>query len=148
MRLHSRALAIAIAAAVVLPVLGEAQHSHGGSGMDLPPRRAEPEHAAPSDTARGLLPLGSPRQVEVLVLSYGFSPTSIRAQQGEEIVLLVRRVDESPCAKGIVIPARQVAVDLPLNEVVPVALELDRTETIDVHCANEDVKASIVVEPR
>jgi hypothetical protein len=146
MRVHPRALAIAIA--VVLPVLGEAQHSHGGGGMDVPPRRARPEHASPPDTARGLLPLGSPRQVEVLVLSYGFSPTSISAQQGEEIVLLVRRVDESPCAKGIVIPAKQVAVDLPLNEEVPVALKLDRAETIDVQCANEDVKASIVVEPR
>lgn len=146
MRVQSRTLAIAIT--VVLPVLGEAQHSHAGGGMDLPPRRAKPEHAAPSDTARGLLPPGSPRQVDVLVLSYGFSPTSIRAQEGEEIVLLLRRVDESPCAKGVVIPAKQVAVDLPLNEAVLVTLKLDRTETIDVQCANEDVKASIVVEPR
>jgi hypothetical protein len=146
MRVHPRTLAIAIA--VVLPVLGEAQHSHGGGGMDVPPRRARPEHASPPDTAPGLLPPGSPRQVDVLVLSYGFSPTSIRAQQGEEIVLLLRRVDESPCAKGVVIPAKQVAVDLPLNEAVLVTLKLDRTETIDVQCANEDVKASIVVEPR
>jgi hypothetical protein len=86
MRLHSRTLAIA--AAVVLPVLGQAQHSHGG-GMDLPPRRAEPEHASPPATPRGLLPPGGPRQVEVLVVSYGFSPPSIRAQRGEEIMLLV-----------------------------------------------------------
>jgi hypothetical protein len=39
-------------------------------------------------------------------------------------------------------------VDLPLNETVKVALKLDRAETIDVECANEDVRASIVVETR
>lgn len=146
MRVRSSMLVAAIA--VVLPVLAEAQHSHGGGGVDLPPRRARPERATAPATARGLLPLGSPRQVEVLVLSHGFSPSSIRAKQGEELVLLVRRIDASPCAKGLVIPAKHVAVDLPLDAPVSVALELDRPETIDVQCANEDVKASIVVEPR
>lgn len=146
MSLHPSAFAIA--AAVMLPVLSQAQHSHGGGGTDVPPRRAERERPSPPAAQRGLLPPGSPRQVEVLVLSYGFSPTSIRAEAGEEIVLLVKRIDDPPCAKGLAIPAKELLVELPLNETVPVTLKLERAETIELACANEDVRASIVVGPR
>ena len=31
---------------------------------------------------------------------------------------------------------------------VPVTLKLDRVETIELRCANEDARASIVVAPR
>jgi len=85
---------------------------------------------------------------EVLVVSYGFSPSEIRADQGEEIVLRVRRSAESLCTSGLTIPERHLEVQLPLDETVPVTLKLDRAETIELQCANEDVRASIVVAPR
>lgn len=144
MRLRCRP--IVLAAALAVPILARPQHSHG-SGTDLPPRRSAPDSPSPPAKPRGLLPPGSPRQIEVLVLSWGFSPISIHAEPGEEIVLLVQRIDESPCAGGLAIPSRQLLVELPRGDTVPVALKLDRAETIDVRCANEETRASIVVAP-
>lgn len=86
--------------------------------------------------------------IEVLVVSYGFSPTEIHADQGEEIILRVRRTAESRCANGLTIPEKHVEVQLPLDETVPVTLKLDRPETIELQCANEDARAAIVVAPR
>lgn len=147
MRLPVRLFAIAAASAV--PLVARAQHSHGGGGgMDLSPRREKHERPPPPAVPRGVLPSGSPRQVEVVVVSYGFSPKQIRAEQGEQVVLTIRRSDDSHCNRGLAIPSRQVLVQLPLGETVPVTLKLDRAETIEVVCANEDVQASIIVAPR
>lgn len=138
----------AIAAALVLPVLANAQHSHGGS-MEMP-RRHETDHASPppAPPPRGILPDGSPRQIEVLILSYGFSPASIHADAGEEVVLLVRRIDDSGCPAGLVVPGRPLAIALPVGETVPVTLELDRPETVVLRCASTEMQTSIVVERR
>lgn len=137
-----------VAAALGSPWFGEAQHSHGGGGgMDLP-RREKHVHAPPPALPRGILPPGSPREIEVLVVSYGFSPNEIPATQGEEVVLSVRRSDESRCKHGFAIPAKQILVQLPMDETVPITLKLDRAETIGVTCTNEDVQASIIVAPR
>ncbi len=144
MRLHPGLLATAIA--VALPSLAGAQHSHGG-GMEPPPRREKQEHASPPAVPRGLRPPGSAREIEILVVSYGFSPTEIRAEQGEEVVLRVRRSTDAHCTGGLAIAARQVLVQLPLDETIPVTLKLDRPEPIELRCANEDVRASIAVAP-
>lgn len=138
---------LAVAAAIALPWSAGAQHSHGGGGAEMPPRPARQERLPPPERQRGVLPAGSPRQVEVLVVSYGFSPQVIRADQGEQLVLAIRRSDDSHCKDGVAIPARQVLVQLPVGETVPVTLKLDRAETLEVACANEDVRASIVVAP-
>ncbi len=81
-------------------------------------------------------------------MSEGFSPTSIPAETGEEVVLLVKRIDEPPCAKGLAIAAKQLLVELPLNETVPVTLKLDGAEPIELRCANTDMRAPIVIAPR
>lgn len=139
----------AVAAAFAAPLLARAQHSHGGGGgMDLSPRHEKHERPPAPAVPRGILPPGSARQIEVLVVSYGFSPTEIRADQGEEVVLTLRRSDDVHCGHGLAIPARQIFLELPVGETVPVTLRLDRAETIEVACVNEDVKASIVVAPR
>ncbi len=135
-------------AVAVLPALALAQHSHGGGRPDSPPTLQKHEHPSPPAAPRGLRPPGSAREIEVLVVSYGFSPSEIRADQGEEIVLRIRRSAESRCTSGLTIPERHVDVQLPLNETVPVTLRLDRAETIELQCAKEDVRASIVVTPR
>jgi hypothetical protein len=51
-------------------------------------------------------------------------------------------------ARGLTIPGKHVDVQLPLGETVPVTLKLDRAETIELQCANDDARASIVVAPR
>ncbi len=138
---------LAIAVALTAPALARAQQSHGGGG-GMPPRHENHERPPPPAEPRGILALGTPRQVEVLVVSYGFSPREIHADQGEQIVLTVRRSDDAHCKSGLAIPARKVLVQLPVGETVPVTLKLDRPETIDLVCANEDTQAAIVVAPR
>ncbi len=139
---------LAVAAAIAVPWAAGAQHSHGGGGTEIPPRPARQERPSAPERQRGVLPAGSARQVEVLVVSYGFSPQEIRADEGEQVVLAIRRSTDTHCKEGVAIPARQVFVQLPVGETVPVTLKLDRAETLEVGCVNEDVRASIVVAPR
>lgn len=142
---------VAVTVALALPSLTRAQHSHGGGGggMDMPPARHDKHKAPEPERQRGVLPPGSPRQVQVLVVYFGFSPKEIPADQGEEIVLAIRRSSEAHCKAGLAIPSRKVHVQLPVGETIPVTLKLDRAETIVLACADaEDVKASIVVAPR
>lgn len=138
---------VTIIAALVVPTVGRAQHSHG-SGTDLPPRQ-DKRPAPATERQPGVLPPGSPRQVQVLVVSFGFSPREIPAEQGEEIVLALRRSNPSHCRDGLAIPSRSLVVHLPLDETIPVTLRLDRAETIAIACVGEDdVQASIVVAAR
>lgn len=140
---------VAATAVLVTPGVGLAQHSHGGGGMEMPPRQEKPV-ARPPERQAGVLPPGSPRQVQVLVVYFGFSPKKIPADQGEEIVLAVRRSDPAHCKEGLAIPSRNLRVELPLDETVPVTLRLDRAETIALACVDEgdDFRAAIVVAPR
>lgn len=138
------ALVFAAVFAPALPVVAEAQHSHGGSGRTddtvIPQRRKEPPPRPPA----GMLPLGSPRPIEVLVVDYGFSPKEIRADVGETVTLQVRR-SGPVCANGLSIPKRKLDLDLPLGETVSVTLELEQAERVELQCANEDAAAVIVV---
>lgn len=147
MRLRPLSLLLA---AIVIPSASRAQHSHsGGGGMDMPPTRREKHRAPEPERQRGVLPPGSPRQVQILVVSFGFSPKEIPADQGEEIVLAIRRSSEEHCKAGLEIPSRKVHVQLPIGETIPVTLKLDRAETISVACAGEDgMQAEIVVSAR
>lgn len=140
---------VVTAVAFAAPAAAMAQHSHGGGDMgSMPmPRHSEHDSSKPVSPA-GVLPLGSARQIEVLVVSYGFSPSEITADQGEEVILYLRRSDDVHCKDGLEIPARKIVVQLPVGETVPVPLKLERAETLDVACRNEDVRASIVVKPR
>ncbi len=125
-------------------VIAEAQHSHGGGGgMDQMPR-PERRKDSPTKLPPGLLPAGSPRPIEVLVLDHGFSPEEIRADVGETVTLLVRRGDPV-CLNGLSIPKRKLNLDLPIGETVPVTLELKQAERIELRCANEDAAAVIIV---
>lgn len=99
------ALVFAAAFAPALPVVAEAQHSHGGSGR---------------------------------------TPKEIRADVGETVTLQVRR-SGPVCLSGLTIPKRKLNLDLPLDETVPVTLELKQAELIELQCTNEDAAAVIIV---
>jgi hypothetical protein len=141
---------VAAALAFAAPLSATAQHSgHGGDMGSMPtPRHSERERTSKPALPSGVLPVGSARQIEVLVVTYGFSPSEIAAEQGEEVILYLRRSDDVHCKDGLEIPARKVLVQLPVGETVPVPLKLERAETLDVGCRNEDVRASIIVAPR
>jgi hypothetical protein len=146
-------LAFLTAVVAALPALALAQHSHGGGGgghTTQPAAREKHQHSpspAPAP-APGLRPPGSARVLEVLVVYYGFSPAEIRADQGEEVELRLRRSAEELCAGGLAIPGRQEIVQLPLGETIPVTLKLDRAETLWLQCKDEKTKVAIVVAPR
>jgi hypothetical protein len=146
-------LSLLIATVAALPALALAQHSHGGGGgggghTEQPTEHEKHQRPAPAAPAPGLRPLGSARPIEVLVVYYGFSPAEIRADQGEEIELGLRRSAEALCVNGLTIPGRQEAVRLPLGETIPVTLKLDRAETLWLQCKDEKTKVAIVVAPR
>lgn len=129
------------------PVAAAAQHSHGASPPGGPrhDERASRKEPPPQP---GLLPVGAPRGVEVLVLDQGFSPAEVAAEVGEDIVLLVRRSAETRCAVALTLPGRGLTVPLPLDQTVPIALRVDRPESIELRCDGDGTKAEVVVRPR
>ena len=142
-------LSFAVVVATALPTFALAQHSHGGGGQtERPPEREKHPHSSHPATPTGLLPPGSARKIEVLVVYYGFSPSEIHAEQGEEIELRVRRSAEDRCSAGLAISGRPGIVQLPLTETIPVTLKLDRAETIVLDCQDERTKAAIIVAPK
>jgi hypothetical protein len=145
-------LSLVIAVVAALPAFALAQHSHGGGGggghTEQAREHEEHQRSAPTIPAPGLRPLGSGRPIEVLVVYYGFSPAEIRAGQGEEIELRLRRSADDLCAGGLAIPGRLEIVQLPLGETIPVTLKLDRAETLWLQCKDEKTKVAIVVAPR
>lgn len=128
----------------VVPTLAAAQHSHGAStGLDLTPRLERKPDAAPRPQP-GVLPPGSARQIEVLVLGWGFSPGRIEADAREAVTLMVRRVNGA-CANGLAIPSRGLTVDLPEGETVAVPIELGASERVGLQCVDQEFEAEIVV---
>jgi hypothetical protein len=68
-----------VAAVAFAPAVARPQRSHGATGST--PRREAPPRSRPAapELPRGVLPAGSPRQIEVLVLSNGCANESLRA---------------------------------------------------------------------
>ena len=130
---------LALAAARV----AEAQHAHGGGDFPTPPR-PEPRRDTPPPRPPGLLPPGSPRQIEVLVLDWGFLPEEIAAEVGETVALLVRA--SQPVCTELEIPSREVRVAVPVDVTVPVVLELPRAEEFELRCGA--LSTRVVVKPR
>jgi hypothetical protein len=128
----------------VLPCTAAAQHSHGtGPGFQVSPRtehKREPAATPPP----GLLPARSARQIEVLVLDYGFSPSEITADVGETVTLLLKRGGQV-CAGGLTIPSRNLSTDLPLDARAAVTLELKGPERLELRCRDGDATAVLVV---
>jgi hypothetical protein len=139
--LRIRSLLFAVMSSVALPA--GAQHSHGGSGME-PIRRPERPKVEEPALPRGMLPVGSPRTIEVLLLDYGFSPTKMSADVGETVILGIRRVDPV-CNAGLTISGRPSKLELPIGETVPVTIEVKRAERIELRCEGEDAAAVLVV---
>lgn len=135
---------ITAALLAMIPALAAAQHSHGaGTGFDLTPRVERKPEAAPRPQP-GVLSPGSARQVEVLILGWGFSPERIEADVREAVTLMVRRVDAA-CANGLAIPSRGLTVDLPEGETVAVPIELGASERVELRCVDQEFEAEIVV---
>lgn len=141
MRLETLLLSAVVAWGV--PAFAGAQHSHGGAAATDYPQHHERREEPPKPPA-GLLPVGSTRGIEVVVVSFGFSPAEIRADVGETVTLLVRR-SAPVCTNGLEIPARDITTDLPLDKTVPLTLELKRAERIELRCKDGSAVATLVV---
>lgn len=131
---------------VSLPNVATPQHSHGGAMPSARPRTERPPHEEPARP--GLLPPGSPRGIEILLLDDGFSPEEIAAEVGEEVVLLVRRSSTGRCTSGLEVASRGLKLDLPPDETVPITLKLARAESIELLCALDGARATVVVGQR
>ena len=64
----------------------------------------------------------SVKRIDITVTDAGFSPSSIQAKKGEQVVLRFTRTTTSECLKAIEIPDLKVKKDLPVNTPVEVAI--------------------------
>ncbi len=106
---------------------------------DAPEQAAPPKEAAPADAAAGdkaaamEIPEGA-RHVEVQVTDEGFVPARIDAKVGETVVLDITRKTDETCATNLMIPDKNVKLDLPLDTKVSVPVEVGQAGTIKFGC--------------
>lgn len=127
---------------LALPSRAPAQHAGGHRSHEAPttPRERRPEPSGPR-----LLAPGTPRSIEVLVLRDRFSPARIEVEDGEEVVLLVRRSADGYCDLGLEIAALATQVKLPVAETVPISIQpLGREESVPLRCLPDGPTATIV----
>ena len=136
-----RVLAAASFALLALPA--RAQHAgHGGSTGA--PAAESPRHEAPRAPAL-LLPTPGPRQVQVTISETGIEPREIRAEAGDSVVLLLRRVTDATCAKEINFVGRGLQVAVPRDQEVKITIDVNEPGKVRFGCLSGAESAVILV---
>ncbi len=125
-----RSLAAASFALLALPV--RAQHAgHGGS---VSASAAEPPRHEPGRAPALLVPTPGPRQVRVTISEAGIEPSEIRAEAGDSVTLLFRRITERTCAKEINFVGRGLQVAVPLDLEVRITIDVNEPGLVRFGC--------------
>jgi len=85
------------------------------------------------------------REIAIEVKQDGYHPAEVKAQPGEEVVLVFTRTSESRCAEKLVVPAADVERDLPLNEPVRVELTAPASGQLAFACGMDMLQGALVV---
>lgn len=88
---------------------------------------------------------GEPRKVEIAVNAAGYSPATIDAKKGENLVLRFTRTVKGECLSQVVFPEQKITKDLPMNEPVEIAIKADKAGKIPFQCGMAMVHGSINV---
>lgn len=107
------------------------------------------DKSAGAQSAPPPAPSGAPaagRVVAITAGDSGFSPASIPAAKGEELVLRFTRTTESDCLKAIELPSLGIKKDLPVKQAVDVPVKADKEGTIDFQCWMKMYKGKVVVK--
>lgn len=74
-------------------------------------------------------------KVVLSVTDQGFTPSRVKVEKGKPLTLVITRTTEKTCATEIIIPDYGIKRDLPLNEVVTIALTPKKAGEIKYSCA-------------
>ena len=85
------------------------------------------------------------REIQVAVTENGFEPNRIEVNHGEAVTLLVTRKTDQTCATEILVPARGIKQELPLNQTVRVALGPMEPGEVGFACPMDMEKGTIDV---
>ena len=126
-----RALAALSLALLVLPAM--AQHAGHGGSSGSPPAGPAPRQD-PTRVPAPLIPSPGPRQVQVTISEAGIEPGEIRAEAGDSVTLLFRRVTEKTCAKEINFVGRGLQVAVPRDQEVKVTIDVNEPGVFRFGC--------------
>lgn len=129
-------LAAAHALLTAVPTFAVAHEHESGMGES-----AQPQHVATAKVATK-----HARTIQIAVTSEGFVPAEVKVKKGEKVTLVVTRKTEKTCATALVMKAKGINVDLPLDQPVSVDLKADRKGDLEFACPMDMIKGKIVVD--
>lgn len=98
--------------------------------------------AAPASSAA---PAAEGRRIPITASAEGYSPSTVDAKKGEQVVLVFTRTTKSDCLAEVVIPDLKVKKELPLNTPVEIPVKLDKEGKVGFQCGMAMVKGTINV---
>jgi plastocyanin domain-containing protein len=85
-------------------------------------------------------------RVEITVGDAGYSPTQVRATQGEPLTMVFTRTSESICGETVLIPEHDIERKLPVNEPVEITFTPARTGRLAFMCGMKHMQGAIIVQ--
>ena len=91
--------------------------------------------------------LSKDQTFSLVVTENGFEPSTLKVKNNSPVILKVTRKTDSTCARTLVIPSKNIKIDLPLNKEVDIKVgKLDKGE-VKFGCAMDMmVNAVMLVE--
>lgn len=112
-----------------------------------PPATAEPAASAPAASDPAAAPAAASgatgRRVEIKVEDKGYSPSSVPAKAGEDLILVFLRTSHSDCVNQVIVDNK--TVDLPLNKPVEIATKMPTTGDLVFTCGMKMFEGRVVV---
>ncbi len=84
--------------------------------------------------------------IDVVVENGVYTPSVIKAKQGQTLHLQFLRKDETPCAEIVVFEYFKISQQLPLHQVQEVVLELKESGEFEFTCQMGMYRGKLVVE--
>jgi len=104
----------------------------------------------PSEGSAQAAPVGSTsavagRRIAITASTEGYSPATVEAKKGEQVVLVFTRTTKSDCLAEVLIPDLSIKKDLPLNTPVEIPVKFDKEGKVGFQCGMAMVKGTINV---
>jgi plastocyanin domain-containing protein len=87
-----------------------------------------------------------PKEIHVQVTDDGYVPKQVTFRQGQEAVLVMKRVSDKTCATEAIFVETGLKYDLPLNEEVRISIPTDQPATFHYACGMDMYKGEVEVK--
>ncbi|WP_246722860.1 cupredoxin domain-containing protein [Aliikangiella sp. G2MR2-5] len=88
----------------------------------------------------------SENSVLILVENGIYQPSRITFRTGQPFTLNFKRIDESPCAAMLLIPALEISQELTLGKITPLELPALEKGEYEFHCQMQMYRGTLIVE--